>query len=253
MSKTQLDEATNRQVLALQRAFSQALSRYMLSAQQADALIGDHGDPTIIYEFVAKLANQPVENPLHRQVKREWSKIYRRWFGLKRDFSQVLVQDYYDPNLHFAVIVTKGMTKNQTVAAMRKKFKVWLYTEDLDANIKDDRVADEDYCVLFRKNVEADEDLKNLSANVLAKKENFKGVTLLERFLLEILYFNRTKRHLDISNITLCSGSRDSVGRVPAVDFDSGDGKVDVYWFLPDVTGEYLRSRAAFLELKLVA
>jgi hypothetical protein len=223
----------------------------MPSFEQAEALIGDNGDPTPIYNLVAKLFSQPVENPLHRQVKREWSKIYRKWFGLKFDFSQVLVPDYYDPNQYFAVIVAKGTTMNQTVVAMRKKFKVWLYVDDLDGDVmKNDRVADRDYCVLFKKNVEADEDLKNLSADVLAEKENFKGITLLERLLLEILYFSRTNKHLDIDNVTLCSGSRYSDGNVPSVDFNSYDGKVSVDWYDPDDADDCLRSRAAFLEIK---
>jgi len=248
MSKTQ-NEATNRQVLALQNTFGKAISRYMPTTEQADHLIGDNGDPTPIYEFVAKLFDQPADIPAYRQVKREWSKIYRKYFNFKLDFSNIFIPAYYNPDEYFVVIVAKGVTMNQAVVAMRKNFKVSLYTEDLDASvIKNDRVADKDYCILFRKNIEADEDLKNLSANDMLERSHIKCITLLERLLLEIYYFNKTNKHLDVDNVTLCSGSRHSDGYVPSVDFDSADDEVRVDWYDPIDARGILRSRAAFVD-----
>jgi hypothetical protein len=239
-----LEDANNRQVIALQGLFGKALSAYMPNTKVADDLIHD---PSPIYNWVASLSKVPGENPMHRQVKREWQKIYKTWFGLKVNLSQVVIPAIYDPKKHWAIIVAKGTTTNAMVTDMRKKFKVYLYTEDLDASVKNDRVADQDYCVLVKKNVEADPDLKNLSANVLADKENFKGITLLERLLLEVYYFSKTKKHLDNSNWTLCSGSRYSDGRVPSVSFGSVGSHVNVNWDDPDHADGDLRSRAVFL------
>jgi hypothetical protein len=38
---------------------------------------------------------------------------------------------------------------------------------------------------------------------------NIRGHYLLERLLYELKYFAETGKHLDIDNLTLCSGSRD--------------------------------------------
>lgn len=48
---------------------------------------------------------------------------------------------------------------------------------------------------------------------------------------MELDYFKETGEHLDVKNITLCSGSRDSDGDVPDVDWDPDDGKVRVHWY----------------------
>jgi hypothetical protein len=115
---------------------------------------------------------------------------------------------------------------------MRKKFDVWVYNEDLDAQLKDDRNADHNYCVLVRRHIESKKDLKNMSAAIVAKREDFKGITLLERLLLEIYYFNKTRGHLDSNSATLCSGSRVSGGGVPQVGSDSGEVYID--WGFPN-------------------
>ena len=92
--------------------------------------------------------------------------------------------------------------------------------------------------------MEADESNKNLSANQLAKR-NHKGITLLERLLLEMGYFLATGKHLDEKNVTLCTGSRDSVGGVPYVYWNSDDRKVYVRWYHPGDSDGGLRSRSA--------
>jgi hypothetical protein len=184
------------------------------------------------------------DNKNSRQIKATWRSIYKKWFGLQKDFSDLQVPENYDSRKHFAVIVAQGPTKNQVVTGMRKRFQVSLYKEDLDASvIHNDRTAENgDYIVLFNRNVEADEEFKNLSANQL-KTINHKGITLMERLLLEILYFDRTKKHLDTSNWTLCSGSRYSGGHVPCVGWGSGYGKLCVFWCNSDNSDDDLRSR----------
>ena len=83
------------------------------------------------------------------------------------------------------------MTYNKVIQAMRKKFKVWVYTDDLDGAIdfskEQRRAIDKPYAVWVRANIEADPELKNKSANDLGAMP---AITLLERLLLEIFYFN---------------------------------------------------------------
>ncbi|MFA5644142.1 MAG: hypothetical protein WC928_01285 [Patescibacteria group bacterium] len=184
------------------------------------------------------------DNKNSRQIKSTWQRIYKKWFGLEKDFSDLQVPEHYDPRKHFAVIVAQGLTKNQIVAEMRLKFKVSLHKEDLDTSVNhNDRDAKNgDYIVLFNRNIEADEEFKDFPADQL-KVMNHKGITLMERLLLEILYFDRTKKHLDISNRTLCTGSRYSDGYVPRVRWCSSGGGLGVGRCSPGFSDYGLRSR----------
>jgi len=186
----------------------------------------------------------------YREIKKDpkiiWKKIYKKWFGLEKDFSNLQIPKKYNHRKHFAVIAIQEVSMNDIVVAMGKKFKVFSYSENLDGNVnQNDRTLEGgDYVVLFNRNVEADEKFKNLSASQL-KTMVHKGTTLMERLLLEVFYFNETKKHLDINNITLCSGSRDSFGDVPSVDWHSGSDGLCVGWCISGHSGDSLRSRAA--------
>lgn len=173
-----------------------------------------------------------------------WQKIYKKWFNMEIDISNLSVPKNYNPQKHFLLVVAKGITMNAVVAAMRKRFKVYLYIEDLDTSVtKNDRTPENGtYLVLFYRNIEADEEFKNMSADNLAKKGH-KGITLLERLLLEVCSKTKCKKHLDIDNWTLCSDSRRFVGRVPRVGWHSHDGKLDVGWFDSDHSSADSRSR----------
>ncbi|MBU3942419.1 hypothetical protein KKA24_00370, partial [Patescibacteria group bacterium] len=76
----------------------------------------------------------------------------------------------------------------------------------------------ESYVIRVRERQEADEENVNLSAEQVQKR-NIKGITLLERLILELKYWDETSNHLDVSNLTLCTGSRYSDGHVPYVDW----------------------------------
>lgn len=124
----------------------------------------------------------------------------------------------------------------------KKLFPIWMYNESQLDKIVSDRKGD--YTVYFKNVQEADEENKNLSANDL-KEKGVKGITLEERLMLEIEYFKKTGEHLDIYNITLCSGSRLVDGDVPYVGWNSGSRKVYVLWYSSVDHHDYLRARSA--------
>jgi hypothetical protein len=121
----------------------------------------------------------------------------------------------------------------------KKLFPIWIYDKEELNKITSDRKGD--YTVYFRDRVEADEELKSKSADDLSR-EGIKGITLEEILVLEIDYFNKTGKHLDIENVTLCSGSRVSDGRVPYVHF-RGD-EVSVYWCSSSDADSCVRARS---------
>lgn len=140
--------------------------------------------------------------------------------------------------------VPKGIKPSRIIQAMRaKEIKVWTCS-DLDYldKIESDREPTKDYVIRLRDRQEADEELKNLSADNL-KKKGIQGVTFTEQLLNDFYYWYQHKDHLDKQSITLCAGSRHPDGDVPGVYWDPYYGGVDVYWCYPDRAYAFLRSR----------
>ena len=173
----------------------------------------------------------------------DWQQFYHDLFGLEIDLLGLSVPAK-KKGFDRLVIVAQGMTLQRLYDNCVKLCPCWKWTDDdLDKIVQSERTAkDGTYAVWFRDVVEADEELKNLSANDL-KEKGIPGITLEERLLMELKYFKETGNHLDIKSWTLCSGSRCSDGGVPYVCWDSVLLGVD--WYHPDGAGGFLRSRRA--------
>jgi len=173
-------------------------------------------------------------------LRKDWKDFYKETFGIESDFSKIEIPKKQE-GFERLIIMEKGMTAQKLFDKCRELFSAYKYTEkDLDEIITSDRNAKKAYAIWIRERVEADEELKNLSARDL-KEKGIITETLEERLLDEIRYFNQTGQHLDIKNVTLCSGSRNSDGHVPNVDFDGG--KMGVNWRNLDNRDEILRAR----------
>jgi len=183
----------------------------------------------------------PFVNP-YADLLADWQAFYRD-LGIDCDLSGVIIPD--DPGgFGRVLIMAKSITPQLAYDLCAKNFPCWKYMDDnLDKIVTSERTAkDGSYAIRVRDRVEADEELKNLSANQL-KQQNIPGITLEEREIYELKFFKETGKHLDIENWTLCAGSRYSGGRVPDVSWYSG--KVSVDWCGPGFAGDGLRSRQA--------
>lgn len=178
------------------------------------------------------------------EVIAEWQAFYRK-LGLEVDLSGLVLPDY-EKGFDRLLVIPKGLTLNRIWAICRERFggKVWSWCgDDLDSNVPiNDRSSIDSYAIRVRDRVEADEELKSLSANDL-KKKKIPGITLLERLVYELKYFDETGDHLDLENWTLCTGSRYSDSDVPDVYWDS-DGGLGVDWAGPGLQYDDLRARA---------
>lgn len=181
------------------------------------------------------------------QIKITWSKIYKNWFGLEKNFSNLKIPSIYDPDKHFAVIVSqespnKEISSNRVTTAMKKRFKVSLCFEyNNNPIVSNDRSANNgDYVVLFNKSIDASEKNDNFLND--ASLVGHKNITLLERLLLEVLYFDKTKKHLDISSLIFCFGSRYLNGDIPSVFYFPTFNRVCVGWINPDKFKSVLHS-----------
>ena len=172
----------------------------------------------------------------------EWERFYQEVFGIKADFSELVLPPRQE-GFNWLVIMAEGLTPNRLFDKCKELFASWKYTDDLSA-ISSVRKTDKTYAIRLRDRVEADKENENLSVNK-CKELNINGITLEERLLLELFYHWRTNKHLDIQNVTLCTGSRDSGGGVPSLDWS--DDKMRVGYDHPDNAYDNLRSRSAVL------
>lgn len=147
----------------------------------------------------------------------------------------------YDTKKYFQITDDGKTLTSALLQKCKDRFPVWSYLDDKELGRQFPPPKNQTIRY-FRKNVEADSEFANMSADDLEKAGHV-GITLRERIIMERQYFDETGKHLDIENWTLCSGSRNSVGYVPLADWD--DDKFRVCWFLRDFQGSYLRSRQA--------
>lgn len=189
-------------------------------------------------------------NPFEIKMEKDsqlisWCVLIKDLFGIKINTSSLKIPEP-QPGFDRLIVVPKGITLNQIIVACRERFgDVYCCYDDLDRTVvQNDRTNSQTYAIWVRERIEADEELKNLSANQL-QKQNVPGITLMERLLQELKYFSETKKHLDLKNITLCAGSRYSDGSVPGVGWSVDGRGLAVDWYGPDGRYGGLRARAA--------
>ena len=178
---------------------------------------------------------------LSRKEREAWERFYGEELGLAVDVSRVTVPD--NPGgFDRVIVVTQDVTIKMVLDACRRYFPVWTYTEDLDAVVAENErtTTGGSYAIRVRDRVEADEELKGRSAALVAQ-QLLATMTLLERLIYELKYFKETKKHLDMSNVTLATGSRDRGGSVPGVRW--GDDGLGVGWCLVQSANDNRRAR----------
>jgi len=179
-----------------------------------------------------------------------WLDFYRKEFGLECEPLLVCPEKRHPEvgkSFGRMIVVAQDIRMQCVFDQCQNHFNCHKHTEmELDAVVQsNDRLsASGSFAVWVRDCAEADEEHRYRSANAL-KQMNIFGITLLERLLYELKYFLETGKHLDVRNITLCSGSIDIEGHVPDVFWDGE--KMNVGWFSPDANYGNLRTREVVL------
>ena len=178
------------------------------------------------------------------EIIAEWEKFYKKYFDLGCDFSSVHVPE--KPAGKYRLLIVGDISLEKLYVKCKELFPCWRWTnDDLDKIVVwNERDAKESvYAIWVKDVVEADEDLKNLSADDI-KGRGLMTETLAERFIHGLMFFDETSKHLDIKNLTLCTGSRCADGDVPDVSW-CGDGEMHVHRYHPDRRNVHLRARSA--------
>lgn len=187
------------------------------------------GKKELIREQLPEMFNQTGLYTVEHEV---WHKFYQKYFSLDLNVSNIRIPDAPADGDWRLIIVARGLTLNQVYKCMSEAFKCCEYVDDLDASIlKNARDTKETYVVWVRVGVEPDENYLGKSTNQ-ADPDMKIGMTLLERMLLEIIYFDETGKHLDLIGWTLCTGSRDTDGYVPYVRYHAT--RVLIYRYHPN-------------------
>jgi len=173
----------------------------------------------------------------------DWARFYWEVFEVDLSFSEDIVPERKQ-GFDRLLVIAQGMTPQRLFDKCQQLFPSWKYTDsNLDKIVRSIRASQNNhYAVWVRDRVEADEENKNLSAEQLAQ-QNILGETFEERMIHELKFFKETGKHLDVANITLCTGSRSSSGPVPGVGWRS-DG-LRVHWCRPRFADSFLRARSA--------
>lgn len=212
----------------------------------------DYPTPAQLKEFFAqiesgRITKENLQKFLRGEVVNineliaDWQEFYQDVFGLEFDFSEITIPDKKS-GFDRLIIVAPGMTTMNLFNKCSELFNAWTYTDkSLDEVIQSDRTAKNGaYAIWLRDRIEADEEMKNISANLINQQ---KIITLEERLLYELKFYKETGQHLDVSSITLCAGSRYDDGNVPSVNW--GGDELEVYCYDPAHQGGNLRARVA--------
>jgi len=190
---------------------------------------------------------EAASQPDHAELRRELEKFYLDVMGITVDLSAVLIPMMPVKGDWWLIVVVPGVTYNQIIANLRTLFPVWVHIQDLDKAIditkEQRRAVNEPYAVWVRATVEADPDNAGRSAIDLTGTLQ---ITLMERLLLEGVYFRRTGKHLDVRTATLCAGSRSSDGGVQCTCWGCDVDRLVVSWYSPGYAYNFLRSRSVF-------
>lgn len=169
----------------------------------------------------------------------EWERFYAEVFGFNTGLSFLDKFPKEQPGFNWLLVVLGSITAPSYFDICKKRFSCHC-SIDLSVSKSAERPVDF-YTIWVRDRVEADEENKNLSFDD-CRKQNINGITLEERLLLELWYHWKTDKHLDINNMTLCSGSRGTDFRVPVVSWL--DGRMDINWTISDGSEKHLSTRS---------
>ena len=171
-----------------------------------------------------------------------WPKFWRA-FGFKYDHNSLFLPEYRSG---FAwSVVTPDLSTWPASRLLRevcgRMFPVWSSYSDSELDkIVSAAEPTSSYVMLVRDTIEADDVHRNKSTRKI-EADKIPAITLRQRTVLEARYFMETACHLDLSNATICAGSRYSDGNVPFANWI-----VDKFWVsyvYPDYSCDYWRVR----------
>lgn len=157
----------------------------------------------------------------------EWQNFWKGIDGKDYDFSNIHITE--KPEGHWRLLIIADATLEALYAKCRERFSCRRWTDDDFDKIviwNERDAKNGPYAIWVKNETEADENLKNLSANDI-KQKGITTETLDERFVNELKFFDETGKHLDVISCTLCTGSRGDDALVPSVHSVGNDSEIN--------------------------
>lgn len=194
----------------------------------------------ILSEHPKPCANRTVDEQVFG-LKQMYEKL--GWNFTESGLSIPKRQEGIDRLLVFA---DTKLTNNCVYDICDASFSSWRYVNDLNSAVpagNDQRHPSRGvYATWVRDEVGPDQDLMGLSANTIAER-GLNIETLLEYQIHHLIHFHETGKHLDPRMLTLCAGSRDSVGYVPFARWSVDE--FEVRWYDPASRNPLIGARQA--------
>lgn len=147
---------------------------------------------------------------------RDWEKFYQDTFQITVNLSEVKIPEK-EKGYDRLIVVIPEMSLKRIFLKCMENFPSCLSEQVNLEQIKSQRSGiNGTYAIWCRNTIETDNDLRGLSTDDLKRKAMY-CITLEERMLLELKYYNETAKHMDMNYTTLCAGSRSNRGFVPCV------------------------------------
>lgn len=146
---------------------------------------------------------------------KDWNQFYNKYFGLNLNFSAINIPDT-KRGFDRLILIPKGLTiemvlsafygKNVGIFRNMKVIEVQNSTSIYDIERMGVRKSDKSYALWVRDCEWSDTAHRGLSPE-MSLSLNIPGITLLERLVYHLKYFDETGEHLDIDTQTFCTGS----------------------------------------------
>ncbi len=188
-----------------------------------------------------------MKNIAIEELVQNWRAFYRDRFEIEANLTNLRIPAH-QAGFDRLIIVAPGMDPERLYHKCRELFLGWKSSDKgLDEIVRSERTGQKGaYTVWFKDSLEADTDLKDLSAEDL-KAGGIPVITLEERLLFELKYFLETGAHPDPETFTLCAGSRYTDGYVPTVRYRVTCVGMGVHWHDPRARFSGMRARRAIL------
>jgi hypothetical protein len=180
---------------------------------------------------------------MNAKTRTYWSKFYLDNFGIVADFTNVPLPTLRPGQNHF--FIASDLTCEMIIEAMSKYCGVLVMNEpkDLDSPlIRNDRSSSKPYGFAAFSGIEPEIDFGNDSPIDVAS-QGVIGMTLLERLLFGLWFFQDYGFHPDRGYWTVCLGSHLADGQVARIFLDSSIGYYRIGWQQGNGHGHLLRTR----------
>ena len=183
------------------------------------------------------------------KLLKEWDDFYSSVFDINFDKKRLKGFLLPRPRLDYKelMLIPEGLTLGEAFDVCTEYFPIYTQYNNLDEQVcNNDRDCQFAYAIRFNESQEPHDKAIRLLSPVKLRRNHCLSMTLLERLIYGLKFFIDTGSHLDLKNITVCAGSRDSCGEVPFI-YTYNEKIVHIKTASPYETDSNVYARQVFL------